>query len=108
MDTAGDFPGGKAAGERSWPFTSIHCLGQERWNYISIPPYVFTAWCLIIGPTSTFYHYVNPLPASTMLIPSEPDPNWPLQVAACSVTESIGYVGETTTTVLILVTVKNN
>jgi hypothetical protein len=31
--------GGKAA--------SIQCRGNECWSYISTPPHVFMAWCLI-------------------------------------------------------------
>jgi hypothetical protein len=39
LDTEKSFPGGKAARVWSW--------GQEWWSYISTPPYVFMAYCLI-------------------------------------------------------------
>jgi hypothetical protein len=38
MGTRDSFPGGKAAGTWSWPFTSVQCRGQE---------YIFIAWCLV-------------------------------------------------------------
>jgi hypothetical protein len=47
MRTGGSFPRGKAAEAWSWPPTSIQCQDKERWNYTSIPPYVFMAWWLI-------------------------------------------------------------
>jgi hypothetical protein len=38
---------GKAARTWSWPLTSILYRGQEWRSYVSIPPPVFMAWCLI-------------------------------------------------------------
>jgi hypothetical protein len=32
---------GKAAGERSWPFTSIKCRGKEWWSYTFTSPHVY-------------------------------------------------------------------
>jgi hypothetical protein len=48
MRTGGSFPGGKAAGEWIWPLTSIYCRGQRMSGAIlSLPQYVFMAWCLV-------------------------------------------------------------
>jgi hypothetical protein len=47
MGTGGCFPGGKAAGACSWPFTCIQCRGQEWWCYTCSPPYAVMTWCLI-------------------------------------------------------------
>jgi hypothetical protein len=41
------FAGVKAAGVWSRPLISIYCRGQEWWSYISTPPYVLMAWCLV-------------------------------------------------------------
>jgi hypothetical protein len=32
---------------RNWPLISICVRGQQYWNYSSLPPYVFTARCLL-------------------------------------------------------------
>jgi hypothetical protein len=47
MGSRGSFRGGKAAGEWSWPLTSIYCQGQECVELYSTPQYVFMAWCLV-------------------------------------------------------------
>jgi hypothetical protein len=41
------YRGCEAAGAWSWPLTSMQCLGQQCWSYISIPTRVLMAWCLI-------------------------------------------------------------
>jgi hypothetical protein len=38
MGTGDSFSGGKAAGQWSWPFTSIYCRGQETLSYTNTPP----------------------------------------------------------------------
>jgi len=40
-------PRGKAPAEWSWWLTSICAKVKNTWIYISTPPYVFMAWCLI-------------------------------------------------------------
>jgi hypothetical protein len=45
--TGGSFPGLKFPGASSSLFVSSQCLCQEWWKYISTPPYVFMAYCLI-------------------------------------------------------------
>jgi len=47
MGTRCSFPGGKAAGSWSWPFTSICCRGQRVRRAVPVlPQYAFMVWCL--------------------------------------------------------------
>jgi hypothetical protein len=48
MGTRCSFPGSKAGGKWSWPFTFIECRSQRMSGAIhSLPQYVFMAWCLV-------------------------------------------------------------
>jgi hypothetical protein len=60
MNIGGSFPGGKAAGAWSWPFTSIWCWGQERWSYTFTHSYVFMANWLIKEAQGQLYLYLQP------------------------------------------------
>jgi hypothetical protein len=75
MSTRDYFPGDKAAGAWSWPFTSMLCRGQRMRG--AIPPllqYAFMAWCFqlvnsevtvvpieISIPSTRLYHDTIPL-----------------------------------------------
>jgi hypothetical protein len=57
MGKRGFFPGGKAVGAWSWPFTSIWCLGQRMRGAIPpLPQYIFTAWCLVKHRDNFTFH----------------------------------------------------
>jgi hypothetical protein len=47
MGAGGSFPWDKVVGAWSWPLTSVYSRDHERWNYTSIPPYIFIAFCSI-------------------------------------------------------------
>jgi hypothetical protein len=60
MNTGGSFPGGKAAGTWSWPFTSIKCRGQRGSGATPpLPKYAYMAWCLVKAQRLYLYHCVH-------------------------------------------------
>jgi hypothetical protein len=60
MGTRSSFPVGKAAGEWSWPFTSISCRGQRMSGAIPpLPQYAYMAWCSVQAQGQLYLYLIR-------------------------------------------------